>query len=206
MRLLILVGALITPGLIRVVALIWWFPARHSRLPRRFGFCGGAASTIRFSISLLTDFFKRFSAYAIDRIPASKQLPTPHGQIDIRRIDLQTVATSAYLFGRQERRARAAKRIQDNVVAARAIFYGVCDHSCWFDGRVGAQVVHTPGAKRVCAGVFPHIRAVATVTAKLNVIEMNRIGDPKHADQLMFAAIKTALSGVGFDPDDDIEN
>jgi hypothetical protein len=41
--------------------------------------------------------------------------------------------------------------------------------------------------------------------AELDIVEMLRVSDPKHADELVLAAIEGALASVGLYPDNDID-
>jgi hypothetical protein len=38
------------------------------------------------------------------------------------------------------------------------------------------------------------------MTTKLDGVEVGRLPDPEHADQLVLAAVEVALTGIGFDP------
>src|SRR4029453_5185744 len=62
------------------------------------------------------------------------------------------------------------------------------------------------GAKRVGTSVFPDVGARAAVTTKLDGVEVGRLPDPEHADQLVLTAVEAALTGIGFDPGNQIEH
>jgi hypothetical protein len=63
-----------------------------------------------------------------------------------------------------------------------------------------------PGAEAVYAGVMPDVATRAAVTAKLDIVEMRCLADPKHPDQLVLATVETPLAGVRLDPHRQIEH
>ena len=56
-----------------------------------------------------------------DGSTARHLLVPPHDQIDVTRVDLDSVAPSPRLLGRDQRRARAQERIEDDLVSSREI-------------------------------------------------------------------------------------
>ena len=106
-----------------------------------------------------SDFLERQTGIDVDGITTGEGLPAPDRDIDVARIDFESAGLPADPFGREQRRARATEGVEHNVVAVGAVFDRIGDESDRLDGRVRAQVVHAPGAKRVDAGVFPDIGA-----------------------------------------------
>src|SRR4030095_12158840 len=48
--------------------------------------------------------------------------------------------------------------------------------------------------------------ARAAMTTKLDGVEVGRLPDPEHADQLVLTAVEAALTGIGLDPGTQIEH
>ena len=72
--------------------------------------------------------------------------------------------------------------------------------------RVRRELVHPAGPEAIHAGVVPDVRARAAVAPEFDIIEVRRLADPKHADELMLAAIEASLAGVRLDPHRQIQH
>src|SRR6202521_2237850 len=98
-------------------------------------------------------------------VASSEDLPAPDGHIDISGIDLKAVTTAPNPLRRQKRRTRSAKSVEDDLIAKRAILYGVGDQGDRLDRRMSVQVFHPAGPERICPGIMPDVRAVAAMAA-----------------------------------------
>src|SRR6056297_3624770 len=74
-----------------------------------------------------------------------------------------------------------------------------------FDGRMVREVRLAALPERVDARVVPDIRAVATMTAKVDIVDVARRAFLEDADQLVLGAIETAHAAIGLVPDAQVE-
>src|SRR5215218_3251254 len=109
-------------------------------------------------------------------------------------------------FGRENRRSRPTKGIDDDLAATCAILDGVRHHHGRLDGRMRLQIVKTLGPERIHPGVVPNIRARSTVAPEFDVVEMRLVAHPEYPDEFVLAAIERTLTGVGFYPYREIED
>src|SRR6202163_1644899 len=121
----------------------------------------------------------------MNSIPSGKHLPAPDGHIDISGIDLKAVTTAPNPLRRQKRRTRSAKSVENDLIAKRAILYGVGDQGNGFHRRMGVQVFHPAGPERVCPGIMPDVRAVAAMAAQFYRVQVGHGTDPKDTYQFM---------------------
>src|SRR4029450_6238407 len=134
--------------------------------------------------------FERQTRFGVEGIAASKGLPTPDRDVDITGVNLQGPGMPTDAFGSEQRGAGARKCVEDDGVALRAVLDGISNQRDRFNSRMSPQVVHPPGAKRVGTSVFPHVGARAAVTTKLDGVEVGRLPNPEHADQLVLTAVE----------------
>ena len=101
--------------------------------------------------------------------------------ITIQRIKFEHAGTPARLHGRNQRGARSAKAVKDNVVAVADIPYRIGNHGAVLDGGMHAKRFIAPFGKAVDAGIVPDIRAIAPLFAQAKIIDMG--GSPTLEDK-----------------------
>jgi hypothetical protein len=141
----------------------------------------------------------------MDRVLAGERLPSADSDINEARLDFERVCPPTDALRGQNRRSGPAERIQHDVATSGAVFDRIADKADGLDGRMGLEVIHSSGPKRVDARVLPDIRTVPAMAAELDVVEMSRVADPEDAYKLVLAPIERALTGVRLDPDGKIE-
>ena len=96
--------------------------------------------------------------------------------------------------------------IEHDVAARRAVEQRIGDQRHpLYRGVSGERFVATL-AECVNAGVGPDVRPVASEAAQFDVVPVRFFASPENDYEFMLAAIEGALAGVGFDPDDDIQD
>jgi hypothetical protein len=95
----------------------------------------------------------------VQGVAAGKGLPTPDRDVDITGLNLQGPSMPADAFGGEQSGAGTGKGVEDDGVALRAVLDRVSNQRHRFNGRMGLQVIHPPGAKGVGTGVFPDVGA-----------------------------------------------
>jgi len=128
-------------------------------------------------------------------------LPAPDRDVDISRIDFDAARSAPRPFSRDHGCSRSHKRVQDNAIAARAVFDRISHQRDRFDGRVHGKFLKPPGARGADPGILPDIRATAAILAEFKVIDVGaRTGFPDK-DEFVLAAVEAAHAGIGLGPD-----
>src|SRR5260370_38459764 len=66
------------------------------------------------------------------------------------------------------------------------------------------QFFQPSGAQRADAGIVPHVRAIATVLAELEIIDVRGGPGLPYEHQLMLRAVERAHAGIGLVPDTEV--
>ena len=106
------------------------------------------------------------------RDPAGQCLPAADDRVDIKRIELQPVATPAGALGGDQRGAAAEKGVEHDLAAGRAVEDRIGNQRDRFDGRVQRQQVAlvAASAEGIATRIPPHIAAVAPKAAELDIV------------------------------------
>lgn len=113
-------------------------------------------------------------------------LPTLDRGIDIERIDLEAIAAPAGLLGGENRRAAAAKGIENDVVTLGRIQDRVRHHGDRFDRGMQVKSASPSFAwKAIGAGVVPDICAIAAEAAELDIVAVALFAVPEHEHKFM---------------------
>ena len=140
-----------------------------------------------------------------DRVSSGKFLPTANGGVDVKWIQLHSIAASAHALGSDDRRTRSEKGIQNNIPAAGAVAHRVGNQRYRLHRWVNGKVVEAAGAKRVDAGVGPHVTSIPPVPAELDIVSVRRRAIFVHKYQLVLRAIERTLSTICFVPHNDVD-
>src|ERR1700682_5454293 len=136
------------------------------------------------------------------RLPAGHLFPARDRRIDIKRVDLDAVAAAARALCGKDRRAAAAKGIDNDVVLRCNVEQGVRDERDRLDGRMQLKSpLAALARKAIGAGVIPDVGAIAPEAAELDVVAMLLLAVAEHEDEFMPWAIKEAQAAVALDPD-----
>src|SRR5258708_9191200 len=135
---------------------------------------------------------------------AGQSLPAPNGDVDISRVDLQWARLAVGSLRRDEDSAATSTRVENNIALFGTVPDCICNQANRLDCRVHLQLVHTARAKRIDPGIIPYIGPVASVLAKLKIIEVRSRSRFPNENQFVFGAIETAHAAVGLVPDAEI--
>src|SRR3954451_18015343 len=136
-------------------------------------------------------------ALGVACVPAGKGLPAADGDVDKTRLDVQRTGMASDPLGSDDRGARAGKSVEDHIAPPCAVLDSVGHQGDRFGARMRAKLPHVAGTERGHSGVAPDVGArTPPMPLELDIIEMWRLPDPKHADKLVLAAVERALAGV----------
>ena len=107
-------------------------------------------------------------------VATSERLPAADREIDIGWVNLQPATLPPHPLCRQQRCARAAESVENDLAATGAILDGVGDHAHRLHRRMAAQVFQTTLPEGVGAGVLPHVRPVAAMAPQLDRVQVGR--------------------------------
>src|SRR6185312_11372791 len=131
------------------------------------------------------NFIKCLTGCGEDGVTFGEGLPAPYGNVDIERIDFETICASTDALGREDRRAASHKGVEHDVASSGAIANRVGDKRDWFHRRMNGQFIHPISAERVHPSIAPNIGAVAAVFTKLDIVLMRGVAILEHSDELM---------------------
>src|ERR1700730_6976447 len=120
------------------------------------------------------------------RLPAGHLFTARDRRTYIKRVDLDAVAAAARALRGKDRRAAAAKGIDNDVVLLCNVEQGVRDERDRLEGRM--QLKSTLAAlarKAIGAGVIPDVAAVAPEEAEWDVVAMLLLAVAEHEDEFM---------------------
>src|SRR5947209_18700989 len=126
-------------------------------------------------------------------------LPPLDRDIDVLRVELDSIADPADTFSREQRAAGPKEAVEHDVAAGRTIQNRICDQSNrLYRGVQSQEVVFTVlfAVRGVDAGLFPHVRAVPSEPAELNVIPVLRRAVAEHEHQLVAGPVEGAHAAV----------
>jgi len=101
----------------------------------------------------------------MDRRRFAQSKPPFKDDVAISWIEFNQSCTPARPFRRNQSRTAASKRVEDDIIAMRAVLDGVCNQFDRFAGRMHRQLLHTPSSEGVGTGVFPDICSGASMLA-----------------------------------------
>jgi hypothetical protein len=96
-----------------------------------------------------------------DGVAPSIGLPTTNCGVDVERIKLEAVSTSANTLGGQDRGAGANKRVEDDIAAPRAIAHRIGDERDRFHRGMDGKIVKTPSTESVDARISPDVSGIS---------------------------------------------
>src|SRR5262249_22731120 len=131
--------------------------------------------------------------------------PTLDSGVDETGLNFYCVGAAADPLGCQDGCAGATERVEHDVAARGTVPDSIGHQRDRFDRRMALQLVEAPRAKRVDAGVMPDIGARTAGAAKLDIVQMRRVANTKHTNELVGAAVERALAGVGLRPNHQIQ-
>jgi hypothetical protein len=137
-------------------------------------------------------------------IPLRKGLPAPDRDVDVAGINLKAPRTSSYLLGRHDGRAGTRKSVEDYAAATGAIAHRVDYEGYGFNRGMHRQFVHATRAKRIHAGIGPHIAPRAAMLSEFKGVEVRGLPPLVNEYQLVLAAIKAPLPWSGFRPNTNV--
>jgi hypothetical protein len=125
-------------------------------------------------------------------------LPATNGDIDVERIKFDDAGDPATSFGSQNCRSASRERIKNKPVTPAAVADQVRDQGDGFDGGVQFELTLPSGMEAIDPGIIENIGPVPPLTSQAEIVDVRRGAVLEDGDQLMLAAIKAALAGVGF--------
>src|SRR5262249_29338823 len=134
------------------------------------------------------DFVKGQAGLGMNGVLARERLPAFDRDIDEARLELQRIGPPPDPLRRQNGRSRPAEGVEHDVAASGAVLDRIGDERDRLDGRVGLELVETPCAERIDAGVMPDVRPRSAVAPQFNVVEMGPIAYTEHTNELVLAA------------------
>src|ERR1700693_4257790 len=137
-------------------------------------------------------------------IAAGAPLPSPDGDLEIARIELDPNAGSPGVLGSDQGRTRPEEGIEHEIAAAGDVFERVNDHQHRLHRWVHFEQLHPISAKAIDAAICPNIGARAAVLAQLKVVEMRRGAKLQHEDEFVLRAIESPHPRVRFGPNADV--
>lgn len=152
----------------------------------------------------LLDLREAFARCRKLRLEACEIHPTPKSHVHVGAIDLEAEGPPARALGGENRRARAQKSVKHDIAAARHILNHIGDQIGRLDRGVAFQIV-LAAAKAVHRGRRPHVRAIAAMPAKFDVVHVLAIADHVDENHLVAAAVQRAHPSVRLRPDRDVQ-
>jgi len=128
-------------------------------------------------------------------------LPAADRKIDIERIELDHPRDAAGALGGEDCCAAAAERVEDDPVAPAAVADQIGDEGEALDGGIEVELASPDWVQTVDARIIEHVAAVTPFGAEAEIVDVRRGAVLEDADQLVLAAVKSALAGIGFVPD-----
>ena len=114
---------------------------------------------------------KGLASLPMNRLKAGELFKTTDDQIDISRIKLHRIGRAASFLGSNDGRPRTREGIDYYIATFRDVDQGVRHKlyglGCWMIGGFGIG----RGAALIGAGIRPHVGAVTTVLAQLDVVQ-----------------------------------
>src|SRR4051794_12519369 len=104
---------------------------------------------------------ERLTAGLMPGAAPGEELPPPHDHIDIGGVELETVADPAGHLGRDQRRARAEKRVIDRLAGPAVVGDRAAHALDRLLGAVPPALFAFPVAKRIVVGDLPDRRLLA---------------------------------------------
>ena len=135
---------------------------------------------------------------------AGISLPAVDHDVDIARLDFDQTAAASGALGRNQGRTRAAKWIEHDAVAVRAILDRISHQRYRLDGRVHRNFFAAPALHGRATRIVPHIAAHAPVLVEFEIVDVRCGAVLPHEHQLVTAAVESAHPRIGLGPDADI--
>lgn len=133
-------------------------------------------------------------------ILAGVGLPTPDGHIDIMRVQIHAIGNAPRLFRGHDGGPAAHKRVEDDIIAVRAVAQDVGNHDNGLAGGVHRQLLITMATEGVHASVIPDIGTVAALFAEAKVVDVGRRPILEDQHQLVLITIKCAHTTIILGP------
>src|SRR3984893_14761182 len=133
---------------------------------------------------------------------AGQGLPTADRGVDIGGVQFEPATVPPRAVGGEQGRAAAEKGIEHDLAAAGAVPQRIGHQRHRLDRRMQCEkVAFGPGAaERVDAGVAPHIAAVATIAAELDMVLVRVPAMLEQEYELVLAAVERAHAGIVLGP------
>src|ERR1700730_2659522 len=133
--------------------------------------------------------------------PARDILPTPDGDVDVARIELDQAGSASRLFGGDQGRARTPETIEDNPISMRTVSNRVSDECDGFGRWVDRQLAFGGAIEDILAVIFPNVRSVPTEAAEFDIVDVRRGSLLEHKYEFVPRPIQRPHSRVRFAPD-----
>src|SRR5262245_35812215 len=144
---------------------------------------------------------ERPTAVGVERGTAGQPLPALDAGIDEDRIELDDTGAAAGPFCRYQRRAGAAKGIEDHAAAVGTVADRVGNHGDWLDGRMEGKLALRCPVQCVLADIVPNIGPVPAIAPERYVVDVRSRADLEHEDELVLGTIERAHAGIRLVPD-----
>lgn len=128
-----------------------------------------------------------------------------HDDVDIERIEFHAPADAARLLGRDQGRAGAEERIEDDVAPVRHVVQRIDEHGDGLHGRVVLEPLPGIGAQGRGARVGPKVRSMPALSSEIDVVHRLSVALLEDGDEFMLRSIKAAHPRIGLRPHDEIE-
>ena len=122
--------------------------------------------------------------------------------LDVLRIEFDTVANALREFGRGQCGAATQERVEYEVAPCRGIQQRIGYERYWLRRRMaGEQVAFlAASSKRSRPRVLPHIGAIAAITSELHVVPVRPRTVFEQENQFVLAPVVGAHAGIVLDP------
>jgi len=111
--------------------------------------------------------------------------PPTDRDVDIERVQLDYPSDTASALGRQDRRAAAAERIEDDAVAPAAVTDQIGDERYRLDSGVQVELTAPGWVQTVDARIIKHVGAISAFGAETKVVDVGSSAVFEDDDQLV---------------------
>ena len=111
--------------------------------------------------------------------------PPTDRDVDIERVQLDYPSDTASALGRQDRRAAAAERIEDDAVAPAAVTDQIGDERYRLDSGVQVELPAPGWVQTVDARIIKHVGAISAFGAETKVVDVGSSAVFEDDDQLV---------------------
>src|SRR5690242_7303845 len=164
-------------------------------------FLGSHWTTGRIVFPRFSDLGERLAGTKEDSFTASHRLPTPDADVRICSVYLDCPGMPARTLGSEDRRARAGKWIENDVIPVAGVTDSICDKCNRLHGGMGRQILCSTLSKTCKALIVPNGRSKTARGTQLDIVDVRGLPFFEDGDRLKLVPVEAAHARYELVPD-----